>query len=91
MTQYHFRGKEPHHRIVVGWHDSLETFYAQVWDDDSRDEWSFFWVGAARREVGTPAELAVHVGPFGSISDETMKQLSDDYGRRNKTTPTDPS
>jgi hypothetical protein len=82
ITYYHFRGKEAHHRIVVGWHDSLETFYAQVWDIHSTDLWSFFWAGAGRGEVGTLEELFAHVAPFGEIPDGTMRRLSDDHGRR---------
>jgi hypothetical protein len=59
-----------HWRIVVGWDNPLETFYAQVWEQyvderpghEEREELEL-WLGLERREIGDLEELEELVEP----------------------------
>src|SRR4051812_31968425 len=82
VSQYTFRGKEPQHRIVVGWDNALETFFVQVWDERSFGRDPELWDGTITGEVPTVEALAERIGVYGEISEEILVRLKDDYDRR---------
>src|SRR3954468_16310183 len=85
MAQFTFRGKESYWRIVVGWDNPLETFFAQVWDereDPEEDPLPTFWVGTQTAEVSTIEELESLLAPFGEIPKEYKVVLEESESER---------
>lgn len=90
MSQFTYRGKESYWRIIVGWDNPLETFFAQVWDErEDQDECPLvtFWVGGQTAEVSTIEELESLLAPFGEIPKECKVLLEESESQR--TCPTD--
>ena len=86
MSRYSFRGKDPRHRITVGWDNPLATYFAQVWDERSieADE-PEFWVGCELDEVETVERLAELLAAYGEVPPEVLSKLGEDF--RNRTAP----
>jgi hypothetical protein len=81
-------GRGRHWRIVVGWDNPLETFYAQVWEQyvderpghEEREELEL-WMGLERREIGDLEELEELVEPYGPIPGRIRDDLEEDHAR----------
>ena len=91
MSQIVFRGKESHWKIVVGWDNPLETFFAQVWDErrcsDDYGVELVLCVGTFVCEVASIEELEYALAPFGELSEEHKAALEESYARRTPPTP----
>jgi hypothetical protein len=72
MSHHTFRGKAPHHTIVVGWDNPLKTFYAQVWDERTEE---LVWFGSAKGEIPNVEDLAEVLAPYGDLPDWLAEQL----------------
>jgi hypothetical protein len=92
MSRHEYLGKEGRWKIVIGWDNGLETFFAQVWDASVGDERGAedpieLWVGTLTGEVGTVEELGRIVEPYGPIPDEHLGHLREEFARRKPPTP----
>jgi hypothetical protein len=90
MSRYKFTTSE--HTIVVGWDDSLHTYFAQVWKGDPESEQNvldeevgepepLFWSGTRPDEVRSLDALTASLTSYGQIPAETLKDLRCDYVR----------
>ena len=75
-----------HCRIDVGWDNPLETFFVQVWDERTNDEWAQYWAGTLTGEVPTLSRLIDLVRPYGEVPEEVLRGLKDDF--KGRTPPT---
>jgi hypothetical protein len=79
MSRYTFRGEDPRHTIVVGWDNPLLTYFAQVWDERSSEDYEpELWVGCKIGEIETVDELAEVVAAYGELPAEIVASLEQD-------------
>jgi hypothetical protein len=86
--------KGKHWKIIVGWDNPLETFFAQVWEEYVKEPRGVedgdaleLLVGTCPKEIPTLEELEAIVEPYGPIPDWAYAALEEAYAGR--TPPTD--
>ena len=84
MSRYQLPVLNANHNVVVGWDDPLETFFAQVEDDNDM----ILWLGADPREpkITDIAVLREELKEYAIIPDNICENLHQDY--LNKHEPT---
>ena len=87
MSRFRYLGKEGRWRVVVGWDNGLETFFAQIWDESLGDDAGVeepieLWVGSLTGEVGTVEELGKIVEPYGPLPEVIEHGLRFEFARR---------
>ncbi len=90
MSRYTFKGKEAYWKVVVGWDNPLETFFAQVLDERDEcpeEEGLLLWVGTTVEEVTAVESLAAAVEPYGKIPEDVWEALRRDRAARTPPSP----
>jgi hypothetical protein len=88
MSRYNLEGNLPGLRIVVGWDNPLETYFAQVWSGPEPKEGSLqLWTGTMRSQLTTVESLVTQVAPYGDIPPAVLAQLRDDPHSCGEPTP----
>lgn len=97
MSRYTFRGTDPRYRLVVGWDQGLDSYFAQVedlaWESegavideeaiigDSPEEGLLVWV-SGDPPVERREVLAEALAPYGKIPGDIWGRLSLDFVMR---------
>lgn len=76
--------------VIVGWDNPLQTYFAQVWDaqlKDEDDKGCVFWVGTHLGSVRSVAALAEVISGYALLPEDTMEQLEQDQAETELPTP----
>ena len=74
--------------VIVGWDNSLQTFFAQVWDLDIEDEdGCVLWAGTYPGSVRSVAALARVISTYAILPEDTAAQLEQDQAASEPPTP----
>ena len=83
MSRYIFTGNEPGLSITVGWDQSLETYFIQVWGGGEPEAGNLrLWVGSLRGEVSNIDSVTSLLEPYAKIPPELLTQLRNDFEER---------
>jgi hypothetical protein len=88
MSRYTISAQDPTLRVVVGWDNPLQTFFAQVFDPsiEEDDEAYRLWIGTALQEIPTVAALQAQLAGWATIPADIVDRL-----RRDQQTATPPT
>ena len=90
MSRYQIPGKNPKHNVVLGWDNPLQTFFADVFDNDEDND-CIFTVGCApswmdNHEVKDLVTLQKLLAPYANIPQTIRLSLQQDYDNRSEPT-----
>jgi len=76
--------------VIVGWDNPLQTYFAQVWDSQLKDEddgGCVFWVGTHPGSVRTAQDLAQVVSGYAVLPEDLVTQLEQDQAESEPPSP----
>lgn len=89
MSRYTIAGKKPFYKVVVGWDNPLETFFAIVYDTREEDPCAehriVIWEGTELRQILSVDALVDLLRPYAEMPQETASKLLNDFGSRKQT------
>ena len=78
MSRHQLPAKSLRYEVVVGWDPPLQTYFAQVYDTEGKqDEQPFIWLGADGIAV-TWKTIALTISPYASTTPEILAALIED-------------
>jgi hypothetical protein len=75
MAEHILRPRNPDHRVVVGWDNALQTFFAKVTDRSKRDCPEVASLGTYEREIIDIIDFRKRVHRFGYFGEADRKEL----------------
>ena len=87
MSRYRIPSKDKTHETYVGWDNPLQTYFAQVIDENVDKEWVIFWVGGVPGEVSTVHSLEESLKEYADIPLDIKEKLQVDFNKRTEPTP----
>lgn len=85
MSRHTIPGKNPNHKVAVGWDPPLQTYFCIILDptkDEDDKGYTVLWVGADRpRQVDRVYDLRAAIAPYATIPEDVIRQLVVDRSR----------
>ncbi len=82
MSRHQIRGRDPAHKVIVGWDSPLRTYFAQVIDrkkeDADPDEKFVTWIGCSSEEILEVDDLRNRIKPWAYIGADVAAKLRGD-------------
>lgn len=82
MSRHEIPGKDPNHKVIVGWDHPLLTFFVQVIDRRKEqagdDEYMVLWSGTRPRELYEVDDLVREARQFVRLSPQMRARLYGD-------------
>ncbi len=79
MSRHELTPKQDGFVVVVGWDSPLQTFFAQVLQEQGDDDDSILlWLGTATRECPTPDSLVAPLQPYAELGADMLARLRAD-------------
>ena len=79
MSRRIITANKPHIQVVVGWDPPMETFFAQVHDEQlDEDDNPIAWIGVTKGQVPNLDDLAIAIEPYANITPDELLQLAAD-------------
>jgi hypothetical protein len=82
MSRHTIPSFNQRYEIIVGWDWPMETYFAQVRDNEAADDEPPIrvWVGGSFDEVQAPEELREPIAAYGTLTDNVIAILRADRG-----------
>ena len=89
MSRHEIPGITPGLKVVVGWDNPLQTFFAQVLRPGDENDDILLWLGTTWEEHPTPEGLVGPLAPYAQLDTDLLAELRLDQAETAAEEPTE--